>query len=296
MLTHEIAHVKLLGDKYLTNDNPDLEPLTDLTLIFKGYGIFYANTCVTENIYWITKSGYLPAQIISYSNALLCYILGDDAKKYYSFLNTNTSELFQQDYEYLINTNDTRLSPKIVKDCNEEFDANKQAQLGFANKDFQLSIDGYTRILQLDPNNNYGYNGLGYAQLMLKQYEEAIENFTKAIEIDPFWSYPINNRGYCYLQLGDLENAFTDLQCSYEMEPENSFSWRNLGAFFLKTGDYQKALEYFQGAFNIDPKTEMINFYFSKVYKKLGDADKSQEYEKQSIELREHNDSVIENI
>ncbi len=70
-LSHELAHVKLLGEGYMADNTPDLEPLTDIACIFYGFGLFLANSVISKDDYWMSRQGYIPNEMISYSNALL---------------------------------------------------------------------------------------------------------------------------------------------------------------------------------------------------------------------------------
>ena len=293
VLTHEIAHVKLLGGNYVNHTDPDMELLTDLACIFFGFGIFVANTCVTKDTYWIGRNGYLSNEVISYSNALICYITEKKPTIYLEYLNTNTYALFQQDFAFLTKTNDTMLTKDKVDNCKMHYKLYKIIDDGHLNQDIDSVIIACKKLLEINPKNNGVYNSLGYALLMQKKYEEAIVQFTNAIDIDPYWDYPYNNRGYCQLQLGNLEEAFTDLESSYEMNPHNSFSQRNLGAYYLKTHEFEKALGYFEQAEKINPKTEMINFYLGQVHSMLGNTNKAKMYLDKSATLKEHNDSTI---
>mgnify|MGYP000123774447 CR=1 FL=1 len=92
----------------------------------------------------------------------------------------------------------------------------------------------------------------------------------------------------------ETENALIDLQGSFDMNPENSYSWRNLGAYYLKINEYDKALIHFEKANEIDPLTEMINFYLAQAHLKLDNGEESKKYLKKSLEIKEHNDSIIE--
>lgn len=294
VIAHELAHVKLLGGNYINANDPDMEPLTDLASIFFGFGVFVANSVQTTDIYWISRSGYLPNQLISYANALICYITGCDVKKYVTLLNSNTRDLFQKDFEFLSKTHDTELTEDKVIAYESTFRISKQISDGFDNRNFDEVIKASKLLLETNPKSITALNNIGYALLEQRRYQEAIDQFTKAIDIDPYWDYPYNNRGYCKLQLGDVENAFLDLFHSFEMNPENSFSWRNLGAYYLKTKEFEKALQHFEEAEKIDPKTEMINFYLGQAHSKLGNAEIAKKYLDKSKAQNEHIDSIEE--
>ncbi len=294
VIAHELAHVKLLGGNFIKRNDVDMEPLTDLASIFFGFGVFVANSVQTKDIYWISRSGYLPNQLISYANALICYITEHDEKEYNTVLNGNTIDLFKKDIEFLSNTNDTALIKDKVLESELTFKIGKQITDGFEKRNFDEVIEGSKKLLETNSKNIAAFNNIGYALLQQKKYQEAIDQFTKAIDIDPYWDYPYNNRGYCKLQLGDIDNAYADLFHSFEMNSDNSFSWRNLGVYYLTTNEFEKALQHFEQAEKIDPKTELINFYLGKTHLKIGNTDKSKLYLDKSAELNEHNDSTTE--
>jgi tetratricopeptide (TPR) repeat protein len=294
VIAHELAHVKLLGGNYVKMIDADMEQLTDVATIFFGFGIFLANTCQVANSNWIGRKGYLPNEVISYTNALLCHITGEEADVYCKYLNTNTNELFRQDYQYLVSTEDTLLTKYKIAECEIKYNAGLQITEGFCNRAFDDVIEGCKKLLEINPADVVAYNNIGYAQLLQKDYSCAAESFTKAIEINPYWDYPVNNRGYCRLQLGDMDNALADIQSSFWMNPDNSFSWRNFGAYYLVQDEPAKALEYVEQAQKIDPETEMINFYLAHIHFKLGNSEKARIYMEKSRELDEYNDTVID--
>jgi tetratricopeptide (TPR) repeat protein len=289
VIAHELAHVKLLGGNYIRHTDPDMEPLTDLASIFFGFGLFVANTCQIQDAYWIGRSGYLSNELISYSNAIICYVSGHDIQTCLPFLNTNTKALFKQDHEYLANTGDTILTGDEVSRREAVFETSRQMAEGFGKRMFDQVIEACEKLLRVNPKNPNAYNSLGYALLSQKKYEEAIEVFTKAITIDPYGDYPYNNRGYCKLQLGPPDNAFADIHSALEMNPGNSFAWRNMGAYYLAVSDYEQALVHFEEAEKIDPKTELVNFYLGQVYLKLENSDKAKFYLDRSKEINEYN-------
>ncbi len=294
VLAHELAHVKLLGGGYLNVKAPDMEPMTDLTTMYFGFGAFTANSLQTKDINWISRSGYLPPQVVSYVNAAICHITKHDTSKYIAVLNTNTRDLFKQDIEYLQNTGHTLLNQDQIAKTDLLHQLRAKINMGFEHKRYDDVVSASHQLLEINPKDVAAFNNIGYTFLEQKKYSEAIVEFTKAIEIDPYWEYPYNNRGYCKLQLGDIEDAGFDLFHTFEMNPDNPLAWRNLGAYYLVLNDLDKALEYFEGALNRLPGTELINFYLGHVHRRLGNAELAEEYFDKSQKLNEHNYSTIE--
>ncbi|MBK9249995.1 MAG: tetratricopeptide repeat protein [Ignavibacteria bacterium] len=293
VISHELAHVKLLGGNYMNSKDPDMEPLTDLASIFFGFGIFVANSSQIKDIYWITRTGYLPQQMISYANALICYITGYDSKIYIAELNGNTKDLFKQDYEFLSNTNNTLLTKDKLTEIERTYKISDQIIKGFEIRNLDGVIAACKELIRDNPQNNAAMNSYGYALLQQKNYHEAIEQFTRAIDINPYLDIPYSNRGYCKLQLGELEDAFTDIHSALEMNSENSYTIRNMGAYYLRTNEFEKALEHFEQAQKMDPQTELINFYLGITHSKIENTETSTGYLEKSALLNEHNDSTI---
>jgi tetratricopeptide (TPR) repeat protein len=293
VLVHELTHVKLLGGNYLNGSETDMEPLTDLATIYFGFGIFVANTVQSNDIKWMRRLGYLPNQIISYTNALICYLTESDAKEMKHFLNQNTNDLFQRDLDFLTNTKDTVITKDMILAHDGKFRITKQIESAFENRDFDGVIELSNKLLERNSKDVWAYCNIGYSLLQQKMYAKAIVFFNKVIDTDPYWDYPYNNRGYCKLQLGDLDNGAVDIFHAFEMNEKNSFAWRNIGVYYLMTDELDKALEHLLESERIDPNTDLINFYLSRAYSRMGDDDKAIFYTKKSTELKEYNDSVF---
>ncbi len=80
-LAHELGHVHLLGDRRLTGQEPDHEPLTDLVTAFLGLGVFTGNAVLRDRSWsdggWtgfqIQRQGYLTAPLFGYALALCAW-------------------------------------------------------------------------------------------------------------------------------------------------------------------------------------------------------------------------------
>lgn len=270
VLVHELLHVKLLGGGYFNHDEPDIEPLTDLAIVYFGFGLFFANASNIQTGDWKLNTGYLSKELISYANATVCYITGKNPKDISPLLNSNTHDAFIADVDYLAGTNDTYLKPEQIAYHNELYLLRKEIDEYTDAQNTAGAISALKQLLAKTPNDVVSLNNLGYNYLILKDFDTAISWFNKAIALDPFWDFPLNNRGYCYLQQGRFDDAFPDLFSSYQMNPENSYSLRNLGAYYLQAGNYTKALGYLEGAAKADPETELINLYLAHNHYHIG--------------------------
>lgn len=104
-ISHELAHVILLGEGYLEEND---EFLTDLTAIFYGYGLFLGNSSFqfsqrSTNFgseWGYSRQGYLPEQVIAYAMAWLSFERNEELY-YAQYLNASLRKYVEQSYRYL---------------------------------------------------------------------------------------------------------------------------------------------------------------------------------------------------
>ncbi len=106
-LAHEIAHIKLLGENRLEEND---EPLTDLTTIFFGMGVFNANaafqTFADSKYYGWSTSGYLTQMEWGYALSLFARLRGEDEPAWANHLCTNVRADFRQGQNFILNNED----------------------------------------------------------------------------------------------------------------------------------------------------------------------------------------------
>ncbi len=77
-------------------------------------------------------------------------------------------------------------------------------------KQYDLSIQNFTKSIELDPNIAEAYNGRGWVYGTIDEYSKALDDFSKAIEIDDSYALAYNNRGLTYVHLKNNDNACKD--------------------------------------------------------------------------------------
>ena len=114
-IAHELAHELLLGGGHLTDNNEDLERLTDLTTLFCGLGIFGANSALRETTvregntsFWsIQKQGYLPLRMYGYGMSLFCWARGERHPAWAEHLRLDARAPMLAGLKYLWKTGDS---------------------------------------------------------------------------------------------------------------------------------------------------------------------------------------------
>jgi len=117
-LAHELAHQRLLGEGRITSDVFDNELLTDLTVVFKGLGIFLANVprhWDGNYTNWpgtdLRKPEYMTAPMFGYVLALLAWCRGDESPDWQKHLKFGVRGEFRQGLRFLRKTGDAKLRP-----------------------------------------------------------------------------------------------------------------------------------------------------------------------------------------
>jgi hypothetical protein len=106
-LAHEIAHIKLLGEGRLDENN---EHLTDLTTILFGFGIFNANAAFTfrkdSNSWGYSKLGYFTQSQWAYALALQAYLRGEYQPEWIKYLALDIKADFKNNIQFMLQNED----------------------------------------------------------------------------------------------------------------------------------------------------------------------------------------------
>jgi hypothetical protein len=110
VIAHELGHVRLLGERRLSADRKDQEPLTDLLTVFLGLGIFTANaafdfgslqTSPGMQGWRAQRLGYLTEQMFGYGLACYALLRGEPNPPWAKYLDTNPRVYMQHGIRYL---------------------------------------------------------------------------------------------------------------------------------------------------------------------------------------------------
>jgi len=121
-MAHELAHLRLMGEGRLTDEEFDNELLTDLTAVFYGFGIFLANTPRGWDINDQTWPGtqlrrpeYMTLPMFAYALAHAAWHRNDPKPEWARLLNPSLRACFRQGVSYLFETGDSQFAPQFVQ-------------------------------------------------------------------------------------------------------------------------------------------------------------------------------------
>jgi tetratricopeptide (TPR) repeat protein len=121
-------------------------------------------------------------------------------------------------------------------------------------KQYEKSVQDYSRAIALDPKEARSWNGRGVTYNDLHQYEKALADFNKAIELVPRFQNAWYNRGKTYNDLRQYDKALADLNKAIELDPRKVSAWNSRGVAYGRLRQYNKALADLNKAIELDPK------------------------------------------
>lgn len=113
-IAHELGHVILLGDGHVSPDDDDHEPLTDLSTVFFGLGVFNANSVIsfeqTQNLgmtghAW-SSLGYLSMEEFGYAFALFAFARKETKPTWARHLRPDVYHAYRSGLKYIQKTRD----------------------------------------------------------------------------------------------------------------------------------------------------------------------------------------------
>lgn len=135
-----------------------------------------------------------------------------------------------------------------------------------------MTIEDYTKMIDVDPNNYsiYVYRGLLYWDN--RDFDKAKDDFTKAIQINPSRFEAYCNRGSIYSHEKNYDLALTDYSMCVKINPLAVDGYVNRGSFYCDMlQDYKSAIKDFSRAIEIDPTDYEIYLFRMLAYKALGE-------------------------
>src|SRR5262245_27384325 len=119
-LAHELAHQRLLGEDRIMSDVYDNELLTDLTVVFKGMGIFLANVprhWDGNYTRWpgtdLRKPEYMTGAMFGYALAILAWLRGEQHPAWAKYVHSGVRSELRQGLRFLQQHGTGKLRPLL---------------------------------------------------------------------------------------------------------------------------------------------------------------------------------------
>ena len=135
---------------------------------------------------------------------------------------------------------------------------NKMGDLALKNKEMDLTVDCYRKVLEANPLNR---EVLVKLATVLQTYfpentDETIDCYEKLLEFDIDTPQIYYELGHLYLKKEDKINSISAFKLALEKDPENPFYNNSLAYAYSKAELYDDAIEHYQKAIAINPDNE----------------------------------------
>jgi Flp pilus assembly protein TadD len=156
----------------------------------------------------------------------------------------------------------------------------------YRHKRYQESEAVLKRAIEIEPGLAEVHFHLASVYSDMGNLPEAAESFKKCLQIEPGHALSLNNLAYMYAEMDtNLDEALEMALKAVEMTPGNSAFLDTLGWLYFKKGDYKKALPYLKQASELDEKAWETHMHLGLAYQKNGDSQKADFHLQKAAEL-----------
>ena len=137
------------------------------------------------------------------------------------------------------------------------------------NEDYSNAIAEYTKILELDLENQDAYFNRGLSYSEMNDYKSAIVDFSKLIELNPKNVFAYYHRGNAYQDLQNYEQAISDYTQAIKLNPNYTDAYNNRGWTYYLLKNYSEAIKDFDKALEIDSNHQFAKKNRELCYKEI---------------------------
>jgi len=140
---------------------------------------------------------------------------------------------------------------------------------------FEAAVKAYDRAMERIGDIQKRHWGLFYARGIVlersKQWQRAEADFLRALELEPNQPYVLNYLGYSWVELGiNLERARQMLETAVSLRRDDGYITDSLGWVLYRTGAFEDAVKHLERAVELRPHDSTINDHLGDAYWKVG--------------------------
>jgi len=134
----------------------------------------------------------------------------------------------------------------------------KMGDLALKNKELDLTVDCYRKVLESNPLNREVLIKLATVLQTYFQdnFDEAIDCYEKLLQFEIDTPQIYYELGHLYLKKEDKINSISAFKLAVELDSENPFYNNSLAYAYSKAELYDDAIEHYQKAISLNPDTE----------------------------------------
>ncbi|MBX3439441.1 MAG: tetratricopeptide repeat protein [Planctomycetaceae bacterium] len=130
------------------------------------------------------------------------------------------------------------------------------ARAAFLANDFDLAIEHFQRIAQIEPRRSQALVNLGAVQNRKEDYAAAVQTLRKALAKDRKCAEAYYNLGLAHRGLNQLSMAVSAYKEAIRLNPQMAEAYQNLANVFVEMGNADQAILHYRRALEIRPDFE----------------------------------------
>ncbi|MEO0232816.1 MAG: tetratricopeptide repeat protein [candidate division WOR-3 bacterium] len=144
----------------------------------------------------------------------------------------------------------------------DSLNSNKWFELGMIYESLNMVENAekcFEKVIKIDSLNASAYNYWGYmlAERGIK-LELAMKLIEKALQIEPNNGYYLDSMGWVYYKMGEYEKAKDYLYNALQVLDSDPVIFEHYGDVLMKLGDVNRAKEFYKKALKFDPKNKNL--------------------------------------
>jgi spermidine synthase len=191
----------------------------------------------------------LPKAAVLQKERYLKIMIGYCSKNTIDYAYINDAGLKQKCRFIQINTIEENINKMPDKASSYFYLANLYYSAGRLDK----AVNNYLNSLNLNTDNAFAQNNLGYALILQEKFRESLSYFKAALRIDPGFSEAHRNLGLALAFLGELEKSVEEYKAAIQTKPGDKTLHNDLGVILSRQSRFEEAVKHFKEALRIDP-------------------------------------------
>ena len=156
----------------------------------------------------------------------------------------------------------------------------------YHNAEYEPAIRDFSTTINYAPDDAKAYNDRGNAYRKLGKHDCAIQNYCKAIELQSDYAKAYYNRGLSYNDQARCDQAIQDFNKAIELKPDWAEAHNNRGLAFYHKREYILAIRDFSIAISIKPDHAGAYNNRGITHEKMGKRDSALKDYARTIELK----------
>jgi tetratricopeptide (TPR) repeat protein len=176
---------------------------------------------------------------------------------------------------------------------------NYAGQAYFGLGEYDKALAAFQRMIELEPNNPFGYLNAGAVYFQQGKYDQCIPFYQKALQIQPHYM-TYSNLGTAFFYLKRYTESVPMFEKAVEMNPNDAMVMGNLADSYRWSGRRQEAADTYDKAIalaykelQVNPRAASTMEYLALYYAKKGDAAHAMEFIKHALSIEPQNIALV---